>query len=306
MISCAGQKSKEYSNVAGSMVVDWNVKKDRVVPKIDEEATLGNEYGPVSRDNEQDKVIEKAELPMALLLGPGGYRTLSYLSLLKELHLRGETPHVLIGHGLGAVMAAYYAFGYKPDYIEWKIFKFTKKAENIEIYSDDWLELVEEELIDDLIGKKIEQGKLTLVIPVYDKKLGKVVYLKRGKLNDFLMVNIDLLNKRTSPYSTAFHTEVINKKILNDLGVGRIMIIDLLKNGINWKKGRGLLNGYFQKSAQLIDELKIENKIIMEYPLGKYPIDDLEDSAGLLYKSKAISRQKISEWILSKSKKESP
>ena len=144
------------------------------------------------------------------------------------------------------------------------------------------------------------------MIPVYDKKLGKVVYLKRGKLNDFLMVNIDLLNKRTSPYSTAFHTEVINKKILNDLGVGRIMIIDLLKNGINWKKGRGLLNGYFQKSAQLIDELKIENKIIMEYPLGKYPIDDLEDSAGLLYKSKAISRQKISEWILSKSKKESP
>ncbi len=284
------------------MVVDWNVENSRVVPKIDEGAPHGNEYGPTSNDELRSKVKEETTLPMALLLGPGGYRTLSYLSLLKELHLRGETPHVIVGHGLGAVMAAYYAFGYKPDYIEWKLFKFTKKAKDTDIYSEEWLDLVEELLIDDLNGKKIEQGKLTLVLPVYSRKDKKVLFLKRGSLKEMLMANIDVLGLRSHAYGPAFYIEIMNMSVVKDLGIGKVMIVDLLTDGINWKKGRGLLNGHYQKAAQLTEQLNIKNKIMIHYPLGKYPIDDLGGVADLLYRSKQLSREKISEWILSKSK----
>ncbi len=303
LVSCASQKNQDYNDVTGSMVVDWNVENDRVVPKIEEGAPHENEYGPTSSEapNKVKKKIEN-ELPMALMLGPGGYRTLSYLSLLKELHLRGETPHVIIGHGLGAVLAAYYAFGYKPDYIEWKLFKFTKKAKDAEIYTKEWLNLVEEFLIDDLVGKKIEQGKLTLVIPVYSRTDKTVRFLKRGDLKDTLMANVDLLSVRSLAYRPAFYTERISKKILKELGIGKIMIVDLLVDGINWKKGKGLLNGHYQKAAQLTKDLKIEDKIMITYPLGKYPIDDLSGVADLLYRSKQLSRNKISEWILSKTK----
>ena len=42
----------------------------------------------------------------------------------------------------------------------------------------------------------------------------------------------------------------------------------------------------------------------MEYSLGRYPLDDLSGVADLLYKSKELSRKKISEYILSKNKTE--
>ncbi len=301
LVSCGSQKSQDYNHVAESMVVDWNIDKDRVVPKIDESSPVGNEYGPVPQEEEKIKKIEESQKPTALLLGPGGYRTLSYLSLLKELKLRGETPHVVIGHGLGAVMAAYFSFGYQPDYIEWKFFKFTKKAKDLQIYSEDWLRLVEKELIDELKEKRIEQGKLTLIVPVLSKKWNRVIYLKRGNLQKSLMANVDLLGKEKSPYRPSFFTEIINQKTLDDLGIGKVIVIDLLKDGINWKRGMGILNGHFQKSASLFQNLSIKNKVILEYPLGTYPIDDLGNSADLLYRSKEISRKKIGEWILSKS-----
>lgn len=284
------------------MVVDWNAENGRVVPQIDEKSPHGNEYGPVAKKSIKDDVKVVAKLPMALLLGPGGYRTLSYLSLLKELHLRNKTPHVIIGHGLGAVMAAYYAFDYKPDYIEWKFFKFMKKAKKIEIYSDEWLKLVEEILIDDLMNKKIEQGKLTLVIPVYSRKDKKVLFLKRGKLQDALMGNIDLLNKRLRSYRPAFYMEILNIKVVKALGVGKVIVVDLLDDGINWKKGKGILNGYYQKAAQLMNELKLPNEIVIHYPFGKYPIDDLGGVTDLLYQSKKISKNKINRWIHSLSR----
>jgi len=308
LVSCAGQKSQEYNKVAGSMVVDWSAEKQRVVPKIDEISPAGNEYGPISQksfqENNSDKKKQKdaTEQPMALLLGPGGYRTLSYLSLLKELHLRGETPHVIIGHGLASVLAAYYAFGYKPDYIEWKLFKFTKKVKDLDIYSEKWLEEVESSLIDDLASKKIEQGQLTLIVPVYSKMKRKVMYLKRGSLKEALMANVDLLEKRASAYRPGFYTEIIKKDILNDLGLGKVIIVDLLKDGINWKKGSGLLNGYFQKSSLLMNTIESIESISFVYPVGKYPIDDLSDSADLMYKSKEVSRKNINEWILDRRK----
>lgn len=299
-VSCGSQKDHSYNDVAGSMVVDWNVENNRVVPKIDEKSPRNNEYGPVAGENQKTDLKEEARLPMALILGPGGYRTLSYLSLLKELHLRNETPHVIIGHGLGAVMAAYYAFGYKPDYIEWKFFKFTKKARDTEIYSDEWLKLVEDVLIDDLANKKIEQGKLTLVVPVFSKKNKKVHFLKRGVLKNALMANVDLLGKGSSNFGPAFYITIANKKLIAALGVGKVMVVDLLADGINWKNGKGILNGYFQKAAQLMDGLDLPDGIVIDYPFGKYPIDDLSGAPDLLYQSKKVSKDKINEWILSK------
>tara|TARA_Y100000768_G_C23991017_1_gene693008 strand:- start:1704 stop:2678 length:975 start_codon:yes stop_codon:yes gene_type:complete len=304
LVSCGTQKSKDYSNVSGSMVVDWNSSNERVVPKIEEKATQSGLYGPVASEEPTQVISNDTVVPMALILGPGGYRALGYLSLLKELKLRNEKPHLLMGHGMGAIVASYFAFGYKSDYIEWKFFKFTKKAKDLEIYSEAWLEVVREVLIDDLLGKKIEEGRLTLMIPVFSKKLGKVTYLKRGQLTEALMANVDLLDHISSEYEPAFYQEILSPQALTDLGIGKVMVVNLLKDGINWKKGRGLLNGYFQKTSQLLDEVQFKEKVIMEYSLGRYPLDDLSGVADLLYKSKELSRKKISEYILSKNKTE--
>lgn len=276
-----------------SMTVDWSSVNTKPVPKILDQAATTVGPLPLTKNVEITSTSKKGKVPTALILGPGGYRSLSHIALLKELRLQSEEPSVIVGHGLASVIAAYYAFGYEPDYIEWKFFKFINELNDEEIFGKDWLELVKKKLVNELIGKRVEEGRLTLIIPTWSESKQRVIFHKRGDLGVILMANLDhkgILNKDLRP---AFTFRTIGEKEIKGLGVNRIIFVDLLTNGITWSRGSGFLNGIFEKAASVTLKSEAKADIMISYPLKEYRIDDLSQLADLVFKSKTIAKEKI-------------
>ncbi len=295
--SCAQNSVQENSNM--SMTVDWSKSEDRAIPKI-EGGAYGNQYGPsvnsekdpnqVGSRNNDDKTLKG----LALVLGAGGYRCIGYISFLKEMAMRESrtlVPNIVIGHGLASVIASYYAFGYNPDYIEWKFFGFIRKVKEVQIYSEEWLKLYESELIDELRDKRIEDSELTLMVAVYDNRLKEVKYLKRGSLREALMANVTLLSKKK--LTPAFPRSYIDKKILKKMGVENVIGIDVLSHGISWKKGNGRVNGLFEKAASQFIKSKKNLHGETSYPLKDYSLDDVSLISKIVFVSKKYSKDFI-------------
>lgn len=275
------------------MTVDWSSVNTKPVPSITNEAVTTVGPLPLEGNIETKTVPKDSKIPTALILGAGGYRSLSHIALLKQLKLAGEEPLVIVGHGLSSIIAAYYAFGFEPDYIEWKFFKFINELDGEPIFEKEWLELVKKKLINELKGKRIEEGRLTLMIPTWSESKKAVTFHKRGDLESLLMANLDhkgILNNDLQP---AFTYKTIGKKEIYDIGVKRIIYIDLLVNGITWSRGSGFFNGIFEKAASVT--LKSEGKadILVSYPLKEFEIDDLTKIADLVFKSKSLAKKEI-------------
>lgn len=295
IVSCGHQKTSTTDNqdYLSPLTVDINQGQDKSVPKIEEKPI--SQLGPKPLDEHitLQRPAEDTPSPSAIILGPGVYRTISHISLLRELNEEGEKPNVILGHGLASIIAAYYAYGYKPDYIEWKFFKFFNELDGEIPFSKEWIEFAKKFLIKELEGKRIEGGKLTLIIPVWNESLNKVVYLKRGDLHSALVANIDhkgILSKHLKP---AFTYGIFDKDLLINLGIKRIYAVDLLTEGISWKRGDGFFNGVYEKGASLT--LKEENKFkeLIKFNLKDFKVDDLSRIADLVYLTKNQSKEKV-------------
>jgi hypothetical protein len=292
LAGCAQNTIEKNSNMA--MTVDWSKNEDRAIPKI-ESSLYGNQYGPsvIKDENQKNKNIKNnnTQQSVALVLGAGGYRCIGHISLLKEISTRESKsllPNVIVGHGIASIIASYYAFGYNPDYIEWKFFGFIRKAKDLKIYSQEWLNLYDSELIGELKNKRIEDSELTLILAVYDSSNKQVKYLKRGNLREALLANVKLFKKAS--LAPAFPRSFIDKKLLGEIGVEQIIGIDLLSEGISWKKGSGRVNGLFEKAASQF--IKNKNKLYGEtsYLLKDYSLDDVSSISKIVFLSKKFSK----------------
>ncbi|MCR9203829.1 MAG: hypothetical protein NXH75_04570 [Halobacteriovoraceae bacterium] len=296
LFSCGNQSISTTGNESNPdpLTIDLNQGDLAPVPKIEENKT--ENVGPAPKENESfiDKKSKVTEvLPKAIILGPGVYRTISHISLLRELNVQGEKPNLILGHGLAAIISAYYAFGYKPDYIEWKFFKFFNEIDDERLFSKNWLEKAKKYLLNELEGKRIEGGKLTLVVPVWNEKTNSVKYLIRGNLTEALVANLDhkgFMNKDLRP---AFPYGIFDKNQLESLGIKKFYVVDLLSEGISWSRGDGFYNGIFEKGAY--QTAKAEDGIngFIKYDLKDFKIDDLTRLADLVYLSKKQSRVKL-------------
>lgn len=265
------------------------------VPKI-EDQQLVTDIGPAPKVDEnfleKKTKVTKAQ-PTAIVLGPGIYRTITHISLLRELNQKDQKPNLIIGHGLASVVAAYYAFGYKPDYIEWKFFKFFNEIDDEEPFSKSWIKAAQKYLLDELQKKRIEEGKLTLIVPIWNEKENKIQYLRRGLLIPTLLANLDHKGLVSKNWKPAFPYEALNKKMLLGLGIKKIYLVDLLSGGISWQKASGFYNGIYEKGAyqSVKDEQSLSG--VIKYDLKDFKLDDLSRLADMVYKSKKDSREKI-------------
>lgn len=291
--SCGSKDVKKAKRNDVSFTVDWNKVDAKPVPKIEETQATFVGPAPLGKELLFSKSSKETKKPSALILGAGVYRTLSHITLLKELRLKGEEPVVIIGHGLASIIAAYYAFGYEPDYIEWKFFKFLNELDNDQPYTKEWLQAAQIKLLDEFKNKRIEEGKLTLIIPVKDLENGKVMYKKRGSLLPYLKANIDLNGYLSKRFRPAFTDSFVDKKTLTKIGIRRVLGVDLLTKGLSWKLGSGLLNGVFEKGATVTLNSEEKLDIMLVYPLSKYKVDDKKDIASLVFESKNIAREML-------------
>lgn len=291
IFACASKKEK--INTQG-LTVDWTKVEERAIPDLDSQEKTYI-YGPqnVSQGIDTKSVgIDKSVKPIAFILGPGGYRCLSTISFLKEVELvTSMNPSVIIGHGLSSIVAAYYAFGFKPDYIEWKFFQFLRKANTKKVFSKEWKAVAEEVLIKEFVGKRIEDSKLTLIVPVYDIKNKKIVYKTRGDLNISLMANINLTDFVNN--GPIFTKELVDKKLLAKLGIQKTLGIDLISQGISWKVGSGYLNGVYEKAASQFLRKKDTFDYSLSFPLKDYPMDDVASISKLMFFSQSFSKDQL-------------
>lgn len=293
IISSCGSKQTRPVSVNDSMTVDLNAIDQKPVPKIVE--APANQIGPAPLGPAPVEVRKKKEesTPRAIILGPGGYRSIGHISFLQELTLKNLRPQVILGHGLSSIIAAYYAFGFAPDFIEWKFFKFINSLGNEDIYSSTWLEKAKRDLLKELKGKRVEEGNLTLIVPVKNRKSGKILFLKRGPLVPLLIANIDHKGIFSKKYEPAFKDRLFARNALKSIGIKELIAVDLLSKGITWVKGSGYLNGIFEKAATV--SLKSEQKadIMLNYQLEEFALDDKGSVADLVFKSKELARENV-------------
>lgn len=290
-VSCGSTEliGKDKS-VEKSVSVDLNLKNITTKPKI--LSNKSDSLGPISDsdfDNLTHQDLKKRLEPIALVLGPGLYRTIAHIPLLTELDRIGRTPNLVLGHGLAAIVAAYYSLGYTPAFIEWKFFKLFKDLSKEEVFEDSWYESISKILLKELKSKRIEDGKLTLVIPVWNEKTRKVIYLKRGDLVSALIGNLNYAGRLDTKYQPAFTHEILDKKILKKMGINKLILADLLLSGISWRQGSGLLTGLYKKAAYRISQLEMSKNEIIEFDLKEFKMDDIGEVANIVYESKRQS-----------------
>lgn len=294
LVSCANNRIKNDS-VKDPLIVDWSKDDSRSLPEIKNQDN--SSVGPVPNFEVIGKSSKTEALPVAMILGPGLYRSLSYISLLKELEISGNGPHFIMGHGLASVIAAYYAFGYKADFIEWKFFKFINEAKEEIVFSKEWVNIARKVLIKELEGRRIEEGVLTLAVPVYSFKKKEVQFLRRGDLSTALIANLDLKNNYQVNLGSAFPHKIYNKAQLEDLGLRRVLLIDSLSAGISWSRGDGLLNGIYEKGASVSMESFSSFDLVVKLPLKEFKLDSDKKVPDLVFKSKKIAKDKLKEIV---------
>lgn len=181
----------------------------------------------------------------ALVLGPGLYNVAGQVAALTQLNKLDPVPRIITGFGLGAWVASLYAFGQTPQLIEWKLFKFFSDAKELKPFSKQWREELAKNMLEDLGDVDLSEARMILLLPVYDKNAGKVVYLKRGNLKKLLLANVTTGDDSESRFSTPIEWGYFTRKQFNVAGADYIIAIDVLSNDVRFEQPNDYLMGVY-------------------------------------------------------------
>ncbi len=294
LVSCSHSK-KETPNFLGiDLDIDSEVK--RPLPDL-KKGQGAKKYGPPVTTLFGARKKKSKRIPIvSLTLGPGVYRTMAFIPILKAIEENKIKIHFIGGHGLSAVIAAYYAFGFKPDLIEWKFHKLLTARGTLSPYSKEWRRELNRMIKKEFRKKRIEQANLNLFVPVYNSAKTRVEYLTRGNLSTSLMANLRLGGEKKKQYRAAFSREVFGSHRMKNFGADLSIGLDVLGEELKWKKGDGFIVGTF---ARAVGKSKLESSKLSLYK--KIELEGLElDSPEILSEIFQVGRkssQKISESI---------
>ena len=261
-----------------------------IIEKSTSTKTVGPEPIATFTDNDSNKNESSVN---ALLLGPGMYRSFAYLPLLKKLKAEKIPIHIIGGYGFSSIVAAYYAFGYEPDLIEWKIFTKLIKESKPYPYSKKWIRAIEQLLEKDFKNKNIEDSKISLFVPEF--KNNKVSFATRGNLVEKLKKNFTLgESKSFNKLITTNPCE--NKGVSRIIQTSKIICLNVLDSSLKWLSAKDYILGIYNKASSLMDTDPSENKININ--LKNMELDNLSKQPEILSRSKGQSAeiiQKISQ-----------
>jgi hypothetical protein len=259
----------------------------------EETVRLGDHGGDIFTPVEDSATIGQdvsRKVRIGLALGPGLYRTINYVSLLKFLERQNLTPQVLTGTGFGAIVAAMYACGMTPEVIEWNFYRYFKEKKKHRPFEDEWLEEVDNLLLEKLKGKNIQDTPKKFYITLYNIKTKKTYYFDKGNIRDLLLMNLKLSNtidikKTSNQYTAAFENEVFNAGLMKRLGVEFAIGADVLGSKFDFKQSNEFLIGVYGKAAGRIVKQKKSFDYFYSLPVSKMSLDSTENGAFYLLKT---------------------
>jgi len=176
-----------------------------VIAPYEETVRLGDRGGDIYSEGDTSEINQATtrKLKIGLSMGPGLYRAINYVSLLRYLERQSLTPQLITGTGFGAIVAAMYAHGMTPDMIEWNFYRYFREKGNHRPYEEEWYEDINRLLLDKLKGKQIQDASKKLYLTLYNAKTKKTYYFDKGDTKDLLLKNLQLTCiKRTSNQRT--------------------------------------------------------------------------------------------------------
>lgn len=258
----------------------------------EETVRLGDRGGDVFTPVEDSATIGQGarRLRIGLSLGPGLYRAINYVSLLKFLERQNLAPQVVTGTGFGAVVAAMYASGMTPEVIEWNFYRYFKEKRKYRPYDSEWLEEIDTLLLDKLKNKNIQDTNKKLYITLFNSKTKKTYYFDKGNIRDLLLMNLKLTNsidprKKGNQYTAAFENEVFNAGLMRRLGVDFAIGADVLGSKFDFEESNEFLIGVYGRVSGRISREKKGFDYFYSIPVTKMSLDSTENGAFYLLKT---------------------
>lgn len=259
----------------------------------EETVRLGDRGGDIFTPVEDSATIGQGvskRVRIGLALGPGLYRTINYVSLLKFLERQNLNPQVITGTGFGAIVAAMYASGMTPEVIEWNFYRYFKEKRKYRPYESEWLEEVDTLLLDKLKSKTIQDTPKKFYITLFNSKTKKTYYFDKGNIRELLLLNLKLSNsvdqrKAAVQYTTAFENEVFNAGLMKRLGVDFAIGADVLGSKFDFEDSNEFLIGVYGRAAGRITREKKGFDYFYSIPLQKMSLDSTENGAFYLLKT---------------------
>lgn len=259
----------------------------------EETVRLGDRGGDIFTPVEDSATIGQGvskKLRIGISFGPGLYRTINYVSLLKFLERQNLNPQVITGTGFGAIVAAMYASGMTPEVIEWNFYRYFKEKRNYRPFESEWLEEVDNLLLEKLKNKTIQDTVKKFYITLYSSKTKKTYYFDKGNIRELLLLNLKLSNsidprKSGVQYTTAFENEVFNAGLMKRLGVDFAIGADVLGSKFDFQESNEYLIGVFGRAAGRIAREKKGFDYFYSIPLQKMSLDSTENGAFYLLKT---------------------
>jgi hypothetical protein len=227
-------------------------------------------------ENEQDKTSQNVNRASAIVIGlhlaPAGHKSVAYAELLKSLTKNKIRPRIISGEGLGAVVAALYAYKESPEYIDWVFFNFLSRSKGLKLYSSEWRDVLRETVLTLFKDIRIQDLKVPLLIPIWDRVTGKVVVLDSGLVTVALEANMasGRVDGRRQP---SFDRHPMQAITLKQRGSDIALVADALGASVDFQRPDDYLVGLYGRTSTLQQNSRTGWDQVIDLSSANYPLD---------------------------------
>ena len=264
LFSCATKKTESEPMVA--VPNDISVVEESQVEIHDTELAT-------STTEPEVKAYKQTKTSIALIFGPGLNRTVGYSTFLKALKKQNIEVEMVSGTGMGAIVAAHFASGKTPQKLEWLFFKFFNETRGKKPYSNSWKKSLAEVFLKEFKNVKVENLKIPLVIPVYQKNPPMLKNINKGNLFELLNAQFIFSTKEEGPYTSPLTKEVYNGFWMRKLGAKVVVGIDVLGKKLIFEEEDKSLKDLYNRILKTVRNDRGELDLFFSLPFSQMPLD---------------------------------
>jgi hypothetical protein len=253
-------------------------------------------YGP-SFGLPADKNLEKRKRNpvVAHAFSPGLYATWSHVGALKRLRKKKVPINMLIGSEFGALTAALYAKHKKTSLVEWKMFSLIQKlGKSSKVFSKDWKSTINDFIDQEFKRDKIERFKIPLILPLYSKKIDKVVYVKRGSASTILKAHFQIYGESDLSFIPNSDLVLYSSDAIKESGADIIIGYEVIPEQVLFNKDDGYYYGVYNNLRSRIQEEFSYFDHVISMQMNETKLDDFRRSSQLISQGEKVVKEEYS------------
>ncbi|MCB0349622.1 MAG: hypothetical protein KDD38_00465 [Bdellovibrionales bacterium] len=180
----------------------------------------------------------QAEQKVAVILGPGGYKSFAHAGVLKELNRKNIPIHKIVGIEWGALVAGLYAQRGQINEAEWKLYKLERLDLNstgffVRKKESQSIKVLTEFLRTNLDLKDISKSSIPFFCPSLALTQGTLIWQERGLMSKAVenCLSYPPLFNPVQPYVAAlFSLDSVITRLKNE-GYTAIILVNVLGDG---------------------------------------------------------------------------